>query len=511
MALFPSAYPLWTSKRDNTDLVEAAHVNLIQDELDATQRALGTGITVTTDQTKEWYSESGAYPNSSAGKFWAFTGTVQSKAWLTVDERLDNIEKAALRDLDFNYVSILGGSVIAPALSSVRKNGGGVAVVLPSSDSQPAVSIMNPGDTNWATGKITLWADGHIAASQLALGSMVLDTTGLAFGSVQVKTDRISVGNTVIRADLGNTTEPLLTLRPPSNVDGETIFLQNNSGGVRNVIHIKDSSGTTKFKVDTNGLVTATDINLLNSPKDTSSLDIDGVHLDQYGLVFTRQGGAYRPGGLVFNTGGGLTGKKWLFDSKEGIYAQGSNIVSSGDLLISDGGILARGMTTRLYEVSGVMYIPIPQDPGGPQGVYAPPKVSAGGATRNAHMPFQGPPTGIVEVHLSVAVRAYSRPVYVSYQVVDMVTGSLVVDAQDRHGVINNGARSAEEQTDVDEVRVNSFAVWRSLVPGRNYEIRIQTRAADTGKGDVGKAWTQANGCRVLIRPVMTAYTEAWV
>jgi hypothetical protein len=229
-------------------------------------------------------------------------------------------------------------------------------------------------------------------------------------------------------------------------------------------------------------------------------------------LVFTWQGGAFRPGSVSFNTGGSLSGGQWVFDNGRGFYHQGPNVVSSGDLLISDGGILARGMTTRFYEASGILYIPIPQVPGGAQGVYAPPyRTKSTGDPRAVHMPFTAPQTGVVEVHLSVAVRAYSRPVYVSFEVRDMVTDTAFLVSDDRHGCINNGARSAGEQTDVDEVRTGSFTTLSGMVPGRSYEVRIHTRAADTGAGDVGKTWTQASGCRVLIRPVMTSYAEAWI
>ena len=345
------------------------------------------------------------------------------------------------------------------------------------------------------------------------LGSLVLDhSSGVSFGQVAFTQSQYSVGNTVLRADANTPGHTLVTLRPPVNPTGETIFLQNNSGGTRNVIHIKDAAGATKFLVDTNGVATVWDLNILSKPADTSKLTCDGVILDQNGLQFTWQGGAYRPGSLAFNNGGSLSGAQLVFNNGRGFYSSGGNVVSSGDLLVSDGGILARGMTTIFYEASGILYIPIPQVPGGPEGAYAPPNRTASATdVRSVHMPFVGPPTGVVEVHLSTNLRSYSRPVYVSFEVRDMAANSVFLAAADRHGCMNNGARSAGEQTDIDQVRTGSFTTLSGLVPGRQYEIRIQTRAADTGAGDVGKKWARADGCRVLIRPVMTAYAEAWV
>lgn len=520
-ALYPASLPLWLDKRDNLDLVEAAHVNRLQIELDATQRALGTGISVTKDASRAWYPHGGSGP-ASGNFFWAYTGASNDQKWLTLNDRLTNVERAALRDLDYNYLSLFGGATITPGNNVNRPaNTGGIAVSLPSTDAQPAVAVVNNVGGNWAQNAVvSLWADGTIRGAILRLKSsstvntaVVDPDNGFTVGRVSMGPDKVDVGTAIrMKTDANVDGHQLMVLRPPVNPNGDTMFLQAE-GGIRNVLRIKDAAGGVVFLLDSDGNLTCNTLKILKDPTDRNNLYLNGVHLHRGGLHFTNTqwgtglGGSYRPDGLSFSGGGGMSGGQVTLNNNQRIYANGAGIGISGQVTNFEGGILVNGMASQLYHVSGTMFIPIPQKPGGPQGSYEPPcRTTSKTNRRDVRMGFDGPTTGRVKISWSVEIRAYSRPVYVSFGIQDMATGGWVVSPSDDHACVNNGARAAGEQSDVDHVTTASFAVVGGLVPGRPYNLVVFTRAADTGAGDVGKTWTQANNARFMIEPVLTSF-----
>jgi hypothetical protein len=333
---------------------------------------------------------------------------------------------------------------------------------------------------------------------------------------VVIGPDILRIGTTtVLNVDQRQASHKAVVLEPPSHADGETLYLRNTSGGVRKVIHVQDAAGNTKFLLDTNGDLSCNTIkfslsgvgivhstNGLLSVKD--HLDIHGVRLDQHGLRFTIHGGSYTPGGISLAGGGGMAPGEVFFNNNQRIRAIGPNLQATGPLFHAEGGIIAQGMQAYLYHVTGLMYVYAPPTGSARTAYEAPCRTKNRSDRRAVHMGFHAPITGGVEIHLSAELRSHSRPMWLSYMVVDTATGGQVVQPSDHHGVMNNGARSAKEQTDVDQGRFANFAVWTGLVPGRLYELRIVTSAADRGAGDPSGEWLQAQDARVLIKPLLS-------
>jgi hypothetical protein len=512
MPLYPKALPRWDTKTNNIDVVEADHVNKIQDELEATQKTLGAGIDFTPQQARIWYPADGAKPPGSQYVFRSLTGGADDFQWGSVHERIINIERAALRDLDANYVSLFGGGLVDPGKASFPHPGtGGVGIVGNTTDPALAVFSRAPGGVWAASASASIWGDGSIFGKRLRLGLAEVTEGGFSFTNlVGTSAGELSNGTVRIRMDDASENAKALTLTPPKHAKGEGIYL-NNAGaiGVRNVIRIADSNDATLFLLDSDGNITCKSINGDALDKDFT---FDGLTLDKNGLVF-HAGGEYRPGGLVLKGGGLFDGSQLTFVNNRRIYSRGQNLVVDAPLTEFEGGYTALGMHTYMYTVSGTMFIPVPPySPSGhtaaAEGKYAAPQSRENGAsayTRKIHLPFEGPSTGAVEIFTSVEVRSFSRPTWVSYEIRDVTassTGVIVLRADDAHSAMNNGARAQPE--DIDQVRVTNFNVVSGLTPGRKYELRVLCRAADPGYTDRNFRWILANRYRALIRPLTT-------
>jgi hypothetical protein len=358
---------------------------------------------------------------------------------------------------------------------------------------------------------VALWSSGAITAQ-----SVVLDSEHTI--SLDSKTGIVRVGHEILLSpgSLGvggssftvGTAAPVLSLVIGTD---ETIYLNNAliKGRARNVFRIADASDSTVFLIDSEGNVTCKSINgdTLDRP-----IEFDGLTLDKNGLVF-HAGGEYRPNGLVFKDGGGLSPTTLTLEGGS-ITSKNKNLVVDTALAEFSGGMIARGMKTWLYNVGGTLFIPVPPyNPGGhtaaAEGRYASPsdrENSNVNYRRKIVMDFVGPATGAVEIQLSVEIRSFSRPTWVSYEIFEKATPTnVILAANDRHGCVNNGARAVAEQTDVDQVRSANFHVVGGLTPGREYQLRVVCRAADPGYSERNLRWIQASGCRVIIKPLMTS------
>jgi len=100
MTEYPSRVKSWTARRDLLDLVVAADVNTIYDEVTAIEQDLGAG-------------------GVSTSTTWGSTATLDTTTttWNNLHDRLNNIE-AGLYQAYTNRVTVAGGSTIVPSSSS---------------------------------------------------------------------------------------------------------------------------------------------------------------------------------------------------------------------------------------------------------------------------------------------------------------------------------------------------------------------------------------------------------
>lgn len=99
-AVYPGAIRSFTTKVNNIDIIDAAHPNVLQEEVVAIESTLGANPQISTSPTTGWIP----------------TSTV----FATVAERLANIERGLVSDTHPQYVSRTGGSVIVSSASDVR-------------------------------------------------------------------------------------------------------------------------------------------------------------------------------------------------------------------------------------------------------------------------------------------------------------------------------------------------------------------------------------------------------
>jgi len=76
MASFPGAVASFTTKSDTTDVIYAAHINALQDEIVAIQNTIGNSSLKTSS--------------------WTSTPFAQTSTWTTLNDRLNNIEHGLL-------------------------------------------------------------------------------------------------------------------------------------------------------------------------------------------------------------------------------------------------------------------------------------------------------------------------------------------------------------------------------------------------------------------------------
>ena len=97
-AVYPGSVRVFTTKVNNIDIIDAAHPNVLQEELVAVQSTLGTD------------------PQASLG----LTGSYVSVAtdFGSVAARLDNIEKGITGDTHTQYAKTTGGSTITTSAAA---------------------------------------------------------------------------------------------------------------------------------------------------------------------------------------------------------------------------------------------------------------------------------------------------------------------------------------------------------------------------------------------------------
>lgn len=97
-ASYPASIKTFTKKRDLLDIVLAADINLVYDEVTAIEQKLGT------------------YPGTNTG--WSGTFDQVTLVWPTVRERIQNIEYGLFTAFN-DRVKTSGGSTLEPALTNV--------------------------------------------------------------------------------------------------------------------------------------------------------------------------------------------------------------------------------------------------------------------------------------------------------------------------------------------------------------------------------------------------------
>lgn len=100
-ASYPGNVASFTTKVDNTTVVLAAHVNVLQDEVAATQGIIGVNPNVGTNT----YSTSG------------YTATTSHASLVA---RLTNLEVGITGDVHSQYVKVAGGSTITSGTASTK-------------------------------------------------------------------------------------------------------------------------------------------------------------------------------------------------------------------------------------------------------------------------------------------------------------------------------------------------------------------------------------------------------
>ena len=99
-AVYPGAIRSFTTKVNNIDIIDAAHPNVLQEEVVAIESILGVNPQISTAPTTGWIGI--------------------STTFATVSERLANIEKGLVSDTHPQYVSKAGGSTITSASAEVK-------------------------------------------------------------------------------------------------------------------------------------------------------------------------------------------------------------------------------------------------------------------------------------------------------------------------------------------------------------------------------------------------------
>lgn len=136
MASYPSVVKTWVARRDLLDLVVAADVNTLYDEVTATQQELGTSPRVS--------------PTWGGGTF-----TSSTTNWNSVKERLANIENGVYTSIN-ERVDTSGGSTIVSGANStvsltIRAKSGQTANLLEvRNSSSTVVASVTPSGTLYA-------------------------------------------------------------------------------------------------------------------------------------------------------------------------------------------------------------------------------------------------------------------------------------------------------------------------------------------------------------------------
>lgn len=111
-AVYPGTVREFQNKQNTTDIIDASHPNLLQDEMTAVQTTLGANPQVSTTPT---------------GTFTSVTTDFG-----TVTARLANIERGIVGDTHSQYVKVVGGSTIQPS------SGATIPLIVKGTNSQTA-------------------------------------------------------------------------------------------------------------------------------------------------------------------------------------------------------------------------------------------------------------------------------------------------------------------------------------------------------------------------------------
>lgn len=244
MAAYPEDIysPLPALLVDNVDVVLARHVNELRDELRAVQRLVGRNPNVTGT----------IRPDARPGVDYI---TTSNATWNSLTLRLENVEKAALRNLDSLYVKIAGGSIISSSPS-----GGGLGVRPPVNSSFASIELLKAGK-GWdasddARAAIRLWNSGLIEGGTLQLAipgsEVVIDpgaSTVIDAGAVTVgSSGLISSGTKAkISGSVDAAFRALFTVSPGDNPTQTTSFSTDEFG------EVLQYGGVNALRIDTTG------------------------------------------------------------------------------------------------------------------------------------------------------------------------------------------------------------------------------------------------------------------
>ena len=193
MATYPNSVQVFTTHINTTEVIDAAHPNLIQDEVIAIESTLGTAATGTDPRLSQ---------TVTSASVWSPTATT----YTTVAERLNNIEKGVAGDSHAQYIRKTGdvNNVIQPSASSTK----GLVIKGASSQTANLLELQNSSGTIVAyidaSGNITTNnVSGSLTGGSYVLLSTVTTKGDLIVGTGSAAVARVGVGtnNQVLVAD----------------------------------------------------------------------------------------------------------------------------------------------------------------------------------------------------------------------------------------------------------------------------------------------------------------------
>lgn len=235
-ASYPASLKSFTVHTNNTDTIDAAHVNALQDEVAAVESTVGTA------------------PNVSTTVSASSTFNKTSYTYTDVSSRLANIEKGITGDSHTQYVHNTGGDTITPSAIGVK----GLIIKAASGQTANLLEFQNYAGT--PTG-------------------VYVDSTGTLQGAALTGT--IKIGSTTISLNGSTTTLAGVTLTSPT-ISSATITTTPWVLGVNNQSNISTYSFAS---TDLYGLVTITNASsvAVTVPSNLPSTAGYQLNIAQYG------------------------------------------------------------------------------------------------------------------------------------------------------------------------------------------------------------------------------------